>query len=243
MGDYHLCVGAVLAGLHQGGDGPVGLTHAPGLIRHMNGALGCGVRNDVDAQGAEQRAHNGPHPAIFDEVVEIFQGEAGPQGGLIAVELLAESVEVPIIPRCLHQGLGPADQQHHGPGGGAGVDDADLLFRVLLQHHLPGDAGRVIRAGELGGKREADGTVPPLKGPGKVGGGGAGGRGGSLLHRHGGEQGGNRQGVIVHKFPAAHLDAQRHGLKPDAAAVEGSCPQVAAAVAHNIPCHKEHPEI
>ena len=243
MGDYHLCVGAVLAGLHQGGDGPVGLTHAPGLIRHMNGALGCGVRNDVDAQGAEQRAHNGPHPAIFDEVVEILQGEAGPQGGLIAVELLAESVEVPIIPRCLHQGLGPADQQHHGPGGGAGVDDADLLFRVLLQHHLPGDAGRVIRAGELGGKREADGTVPPLKGPGKVGGGGAGGRGGSLLHRHGGEQGGNRQGVIVHKFPAAHLDAQRHGLKPDAAAVEGSCPQVAAAVAHNIPCHKEHPEI
>ena len=160
-----------------------------------------------------------------------------------AVELLAESVEVPIIPRCLHQGLGPADQQHHGPGGGAGVDDADLLFRVLLQHHLPGDAGRVIRAGELGGKREADGTVPPLKGPGKVGGGGAGGRGGSLLHRHGGEQGGNRQGVIVHKFPAAHLDAQGHGLKPDAAAVEGSCPQVAAAVAHNIPCHKEHPEI
>ena len=159
------------------------------------------------------------------------------------MELLAESVEVPIIPRCLHQGLGPADQQHHGPGGGAGVDDADLLFRVLLQHHLPGDAGRVIRAGELGGKREADGTVPPLKGPGKVGGGGAGGRGGSLLHRHGGEQGGNRQGVIVHKFSAAHLDAQGHGLKPDAAAVEGSCPQVAAAVAHNIPCHKEHPEI
>ena len=83
------------------------------------------------------------------------------------MELLAESVEVPIIPRCLHQGLGPADQQHHGPGGGAGVDDADLLFRVLLQHHLPGDAGRVIRAGELGGKREADGTVPRSKAPAK----------------------------------------------------------------------------
>ena len=114
----------------------------------MNGALGCGVRNDVDAQGAEQRAHNGPHPAIFDKVVEILQGEAGPQGGLIAVELLAESVEVPIIPRCSIRAWARRISSTMVPAA-ARESMTQICFPVLLQHHLPGDAGRVIRAGEL----------------------------------------------------------------------------------------------
>ena len=173
---------------------------------------------------------------------EVLQGEAGPQGGLVPAELAAHSLEIRLRVR-LDQRPGTADQQHHGTGGGAGVDDTDLLVRVFFQDHVPGDAGRMVGAGELGGDGEADGAVPGLEGLGKGGGGGTGGRGGGLLRRHGGEHGGDRQAVVIHKGLLPHLDVEGDGREADGTAVERGCPQVTAAVTYEIPCHKQHPEI
>ena len=190
----------------------------------------------MDAQGVEQRAHQGAHPPIFNEVVEILQGKAGPQCRLIEPQLIADPLKIPGGIR-FHQLPGPVDQKRHGPGGGLGVDDADLLFRVLFQHHLPGHDSGVVGAGEVGGDGKAHRPIPGFEGPGKGGGRGAGGGGGALFRRHGVQQVRYHQIVIVQKFPGAHLNAKGNGLKADGGAVPARHPQVAAAVTYNIPHH------
>ena len=95
MADDDLRPGAVLAVLHQRRDGLVGPGLPPGLARHMDGALGGGVGDDVDAQGVEQRPHQRAHPAVFNEVVEVLQGEAGPQRRLVQPQLGADVLKVP----------------------------------------------------------------------------------------------------------------------------------------------------
>ena len=131
----------------------------------------------------------------------------------------------------------PADQQDHGPGGGLGVDDADLLLRVLLQHHVTSHHGGVVGAGEVCGDGEAHRAVPGLKGLGKGRRRGARRGGRRLLRRHGCQQVRDDQLVIVDELPLPHLDAQGDGLKPDGAVLERRHSQITAAVTHNVPNH------
>ena len=192
--------------------------------------------DDVDAQGVEQIANQRPHTAVFDEIVEILQGEAGPQSRLVQPQLVADVLKG-VLRRVLHQGDGPVDQQRHGPGGGLGVDDADLLLRMLLQHHVPAHYGGVVGAGEVGGDGEAHRAVPGLKGPGKGRRRGTCRGGRRLLRRHGRQQVGDHQIIVVDELPLPHLNAQGDGLKPNGAVLEGRHSQITAAVTHNVPNH------
>ena len=53
----------------------------------------------------------------------------------------------------------------------------------------------------------------------------------------------HRQFIVVHKLPLSHLDPQRNGMEQNTVAVEGRSPQVAAAVAYNVPNHTKHLEM
>ena len=155
MRDHDLRTGAVLAGTHQCGDGPIRLLFSAGFVSHMDGSLRRGIGDDMDAKGMQEGAYQRTHPAIFDEVVEVLQSEAGTQGGLIHPQLSAQVFKIH-VGVCLNQGLCPAHQQHHGAGGGLGVNHADLLVRILFQRQLPAHHRGVIGAGEIGGNGKAD---------------------------------------------------------------------------------------
>ena len=202
----------------------------------MDGALRRGVGDHVDAQGVQQGAHQRAHPAVFDQVIEVLQGKAGPQGSLIQPQLGADAPKVPRGVR-LHQLLGLPDQQDHGPRRGLGVDDADLLLRMLLQYHLPPQDGGVVGAGKVGGNGEADGLISLFKGAGKGRRRGTGRGGGSLLVGHGSQHHRDLQQVVIHKFLAAHLNTQGDQFKRHLIAGKVLRPQVAAAVADDVPNH------
>ena len=236
MRNHHSGPCAVLTRPHKGRDRLAGLGLPPGFIGHMDGPLRRGVGNDMDPQGVEQVAHQRPHTAVFNEVVEILQSKAGAQRRLIEAQLIANLLKG-VRRSILHQSHGPVDQQGHSPGGGLGINNADLLLRVLFQHHVPGHYGGVICAGEIGGNGKTHRAVPSLESPGKRRRRGTRRRGGRLFRRHSRQHVGNHQLIIVDEFPFSHLDPQGDDLKPDGGILKRCHSQITAAVTHNVPNH------
>ena len=132
----------------------------------MNRPLRRCVRNHMNAEGSKQCAHQRAHSAVFNQVVKILQGKAGPQRRLIKPQLGTNPFKIP-CGVCLHQFLCPANQKNHGTGRGLGINDADLLFRMFFQNHLPPHHRSVIRTGKVCRDRKADGLIPCFKCAGK----------------------------------------------------------------------------